>query len=60
VKKGQHARVIDVEGGQIDDFVVFHAHNLRERFNQARTKADQGKIFISTGINSSRATTNRS
>lgn len=49
VKKGQHVRVIDVEGGQIGDFIVFHLHNLRERFNQARTKADQGKIFISTG-----------
>ena len=49
VKKGQRVRVIDVEGGQIGDFVVFHVHDLRERFNQARTKADQGKIFISTG-----------
>lgn len=49
VKKGQHIRVIEVEGGQIGDFVTFNAHNLRERFSQARTKANQGKLFISTG-----------
>ena len=46
VKKGQHIRVIEVEGGQIGDFVVFNANNLRERFNQARTKADQGLSLI--------------
>lgn len=49
VKKGQHIRVIEVEGGQIGDFVAFNADNLRERFNQARTKANQGKIRITTG-----------
>lgn len=49
VKKGQHIRVIDVEGGQIGDFVCFNANNLRERFSQARTKANQGKFLISTG-----------
>lgn len=49
VTKGQHIRVIEVEGGQIGDFVVFNANNLRERFNQARTKADQGKILLTTG-----------
>lgn len=49
VKKGQHIRIIDVEGGQIGDFVCFDAVNLRERFSQARTKANQGKFLISTG-----------
>ena len=49
VKKGQHIRVIEVQGGQIGDFVTFNANNLRERFSQARTKANQGKLFISTG-----------
>ena len=49
LKKGQHIRVIDVEGGQIGDFVCFNANNLRERFSQARTKANQGKFLISTG-----------
>jgi uncharacterized protein len=33
----------------IIDFVCFCRENLRERFDQARTKANQRKIFISTG-----------
>ena len=49
VKRGQHIKVIEVEGGAIGDFVSFNANNLKERFSQARTKADQGKILISTG-----------
>jgi uncharacterized protein YcgI (DUF1989 family) len=49
VNRGQHIRVIDVEGGQICDFVCFNADKLTERFSQARTKANQGKFTISTG-----------
>jgi hypothetical protein len=47
----------DMETGQcvritsqtIIDFVCFNRDNLRERFDQARTKANQRKIFITTG-----------
>lgn len=47
----------DMEAGQsvritsqtIIDFVCFNRDNLRERFDQARTKANQRKIFITTG-----------
>ncbi len=49
VNRGQHIRVIDVEGGQICDFVCFNGDKLTERFSQARTKANQGKFTISTG-----------
>ena len=49
VQRGQRIRVLEVEGGQIGDFVAFNAGNLRERFSQGRTKANQGKIRISTG-----------
>jgi ornithine cyclodeaminase/alanine dehydrogenase-like protein (mu-crystallin family) len=35
-----------VSGRTIVDFVVFDHANLRERFDQARTKANQDKIFI--------------
>jgi uncharacterized protein YcgI (DUF1989 family) len=49
VEKGQRIRIIDVEGAAICDFVCFNADNLRERFSQARTKADQGKFAISLG-----------
>jgi uncharacterized protein YcgI (DUF1989 family) len=46
VKTGQVIRVI---GESTADFVVFNANDVRERFDQARTKVDQGKIYISTG-----------
>jgi uncharacterized protein YcgI (DUF1989 family) len=49
VKAGQHIRVIDVEGAAICDFVAFNADNLRERFSQARTKADQGRFTVTLG-----------
>ena len=49
VKAGQRIRVIDVEGAAICDFVCFNANNLRERFSQARTKADQGRFAIGKG-----------
>ncbi len=46
VKKGQRLRVA---GRSIVDFVAFNLNDLHERFDQARTKTNQAKIFISTG-----------
>jgi uncharacterized protein len=46
VKKGQTLRIA---GKTVVDFVAFNLHNLRERFDQARTKTNQVKIFISVG-----------
>ncbi len=46
VKKGQRLRIA---GRTVVDFVAFNLQNLRERFDQARTKTNQVKIFISTG-----------
>jgi uncharacterized protein YcgI (DUF1989 family) len=44
--KGQRLRIA---GKSIVDFVAFNLHDLMERFDQARTKTNQVKIFISTG-----------
>jgi uncharacterized protein len=49
VRAGQHIRVVDVEGGGLGDFVCFNANHLKERFSQARTKANQGKLLITKG-----------
>lgn len=49
VCRGQRVRVLEVDGGQIGDFVVFNAHDLGERFDQGRTKANQGRILITRG-----------
>jgi uncharacterized protein YcgI (DUF1989 family) len=46
VRTGWHMQIF---GTSIVDLVAFNLHDLRERFDQARTKADQGKIFISAG-----------
>lgn len=46
VKKHQ---VLRVTGQSTADFVVFNLKNIRERFDQARTKVDLGKIYVSTG-----------
>jgi uncharacterized protein len=46
VKKGQRLRIA---GKSIVDFVAFNLDDLAERFDQARTKTNQVKIFISTG-----------
>ena len=46
VKRGQRIRI---SAESIVDFVVFNLDNLRVRFDQGRTKANQRKIFISTG-----------
>src|SRR5512145_2937626 len=45
VKKGQRLRVA---GRTVVDFVAFNLHDVRERFDQARTKTNQAKTFLST------------
>jgi uncharacterized protein len=45
LRKGQRLRIA---GRSIVDFVAFNLHDLNERFDQARTKTNQAKIFIST------------
>jgi uncharacterized protein YcgI (DUF1989 family) len=42
-------RRLVIAGRSIVDFVAFNLHDLTERFDQARTKTNQAKIFISTG-----------
>ena len=44
--RGQRLRIT---GKSIVDFVAFNLRDLTERFDQARTKTNQVKIFISTG-----------
>jgi uncharacterized protein YcgI (DUF1989 family) len=46
VARGHHLRV---SGTTTADFVAFNRHNLRERFDQARTKVYNSKIWISAG-----------
>lgn len=45
----RRGEVVVVKARTIVDLVAFNLHNLRERFDQARTKANQGTIFVTTG-----------
>src|SRR5690242_14097144 len=42
-------RIIRVHGESTADFVVFNYCDVDERFDQARTKVDLGKIYVTTG-----------
>jgi len=46
LRRGERIRIY---AESIVDLVVFNLDNLRERFDQARTKANQAKIFLTTG-----------
>ena len=46
VNKGQRLRVA---GRSVVDFVTFNFGDFKERFDQARTKTNQAKVFISKG-----------
>ena len=46
VREGQ---VLTVHGQTIVDLVAVDLHDISHRFDQARTKANLGKIFVTTG-----------
>ena len=46
VNKGQH---IGISAYSTVDTVPLNRHNIRERFDQARTKAHNAKVFLSVG-----------
>lgn len=46
--RGEHLRIIDLEGGQTGDLMAF-SQNGRERLSNGRTFDYGGKIYLSTG-----------
>lgn len=48
IREGQELKITQVDGG-ISDIVVFELSNLRNRFDQGRTKANQGRFKITAG-----------
>jgi uncharacterized protein YcgI (DUF1989 family) len=49
VDRGSTIRVIDLEGGQVADFVCFNASDYAEHFSQANTRLNNGRVRISEG-----------
>ena len=49
VAKGQTLRVVDVEGNQAVDFLIYSAADDVERYSAQDTVAAQGNLFLKTG-----------
>lgn len=49
VKKGQTARIIDLEGNQAVDCILYNAHDPAERYSISDTIVAQKNIFLTTG-----------
>jgi hypothetical protein len=50
IAKGQHMRIVDLEGKQAVDFLCYNAHDHGDRYAAADTmKINPGGIFLTTG-----------
>jgi urea carboxylase-associated protein 1 len=49
VKRGQTLRIVDLEGNQAVDFLIYNAHDDAERYSAQDTVAGQGNIFLRKG-----------
>jgi hypothetical protein len=49
LKRGQTLRIVDLEGNQAVDFLVYNAHDDAERYSAQDTIAAQGNVFLREG-----------
>ena len=49
VTKGQHLRIVDLEGNQAVDTLFYRADTLEERYSATDTVRAQGNIYLSAG-----------
>lgn len=49
IKKGEHFRIVDLEGNQAVDTLFYRAGTLEERYSAQDTIQAQGNIYLSTG-----------
>jgi urea carboxylase-associated protein 1 len=49
VARGQSLRIVDLEGNQAVDCILYRADDPSERYSAADTIAEQGNIFLTTG-----------
>lgn len=49
LKRGQHLRIVDLEGNQAVDTLFYRAGTLAERYSATDTIRAQGNIYLSTG-----------
>jgi len=46
---GQHLRIVDLEGNQAVDFLLYSADDVVERYSAADTMTAQGNVYLTTG-----------
>jgi uncharacterized protein len=49
VHTGQSLRIVDLEGNQAVDFLLYAAHDPVERYSAADTMSAQGNVYLTTG-----------
>lgn len=49
IRRNQHLRVIDLEGNQAVDFLMYSADDVLERYGAAETMSAQGNVYLTTG-----------
>ena len=49
VRKGQHLRIVDLEGNQAVDTLFYSAATMEERYSASDTVRAQGNLYLTTG-----------
>jgi urea carboxylase-associated protein 1 len=49
LKRGDHFRIVDLEGNQAVDTLFYNAHDASERYSAVDTVREQGNIYLTTG-----------
>jgi hypothetical protein len=47
--RGQHLRIVDLEGNQAVDTLFYHLHDPAERYDACRTLVEQRAVYLTTG-----------
>jgi urea carboxylase-associated protein 1 len=49
IEKGQHVRIVDLEGNQAADTLFYNAHDYTDRYSAQDTIRENGNIYLTTG-----------
>ena len=49
IKARQHLRIVDLEGNQAVDYLMYSADDVVERYSAADTMSAQGNVYLTTG-----------
>jgi len=49
IERGQHLRIVDLEGNQAADTLFYNAHDYEDRYDAQATIREQANIYLTTG-----------